>query len=433
MDKKAEKLIGRGSEILEEIKKMKNPLIVHHYDCDGISSGSIVVKGLMDNDINFTKKSLKNLDEENIKKLKNYQNIIFVDLGNTPYIDELKENIIIIDHHPLKTKTHLQINPLQFGFDGGMELSASGTAYFVFNHMEDIAIVGAVGDMQTPLTSLNRYILEKGIKKGVLKRENDILLYGKSSRSLPHMLSYSDDPFIPGISGNEEEAVRFLIDKNIPLKKGSRWNTYYDLGEKSKEVLRGSLIEYMSMWGVSKQTLFGEVYLLPKWPKKTPYYVAQEFATILNACGRNGKEDIGVDVCLKKSNAFKSAEELLLLHKKNLKEGLNYAKQNLVEFSNFYFLDGRNMISDTIIGVVIGMLFSMKRNKPYVGVSDYSESEFKISARAIEKNDVDLGGVISNIIKKIGGVGGGHKLAAGAVIQKDKLDDFLLLFNDELI
>lgn len=430
-----DKLIKRAEEVYDEILEMRNPLVIHHYDCDGLTSGSIVIKNLRDKRINFQSMCVKKVDERLIKELKDkkYKNIIFVDLGaSSAVVDELKENVIIIDHHQVVAKEHLQINPHLFGFNGGRELSASGTAYFVFKNMEDIALVGAVGDMQYPLTGLNRAILKEGEKKNIIKTTTDITLYGKSSRPLPYMLSYSDDPVIPMITGNEKEAINFLLDANIPLKKDGKWLTYYDLPKEMRQRLVGRLIEYLAMWGMDGSDIIGEVYTLPNWPKNTPYYIAQEFATVLNACGRNEKYDIGIRVCLRDEEAFPYAEKLLRIHKKNLREGVNYAKKNTIEFTNFYYLDGRGIIPDSIIGVVIGMLFSMKRKKPYLGIANYSEEEIKISTRALKIHNVNLGSILSKVCGEVGGIGGGHELAAGATIPKEKLNDFLLRFNDEI-
>jgi len=44
MDK--ERFLSRCGEINEVVSKMKEPLVVNHYDADGLTSGSIVKMGL---------------------------------------------------------------------------------------------------------------------------------------------------------------------------------------------------------------------------------------------------------------------------------------------------------------------------------------------------------------------------------------------------
>ncbi len=428
-----QKIEDKGVEVLEHISGMKRPLVVHHYECDGITSGSIVINGLKRIGKGYSVSCIRKIDDKFIQNNKDKEEIIFVDIGaSSSGIDELKGDIVVIDHHQMLSKNHLHINPHMFGFDGGTELSASGTAYFVFKTMEDIAIVGAIGDIQYPLIKLNRYILEKGQDKGIIKTVKDIILYGKASRPLPYMLSFSDEPVIPMITGRQKQAVNFLESAGIEFKKEDKLLTYYSLPEKTRKRLIGALIEYLSMWGRQADKIIGEVYLLPQWPANTPYYVAQEFATVLNACGRNGREDIGVRVCLKDKTSFKTAEELLMLHKANLRKGIEFAKQNIVGFSNFNYLDGRGVISETIIGVVIGMMFATNQAKPFLGIAEASNNEIKVSCRALKKHNVNLGQILSKVCKEVNGTGGGHAFAAGATISKNKLNEFLIAFDSEL-
>ena len=49
----------------------------------------------------------------------------------------------------------------------------------------------------------------------------------------------------------------------------------------------------------------------------------------------------------------------------------------------------------------------------------------KISARVVGKSDIDLRQIISEIINKVGGVCGGHKQAAGALIEQEKEEEFI--------
>jgi single-stranded-DNA-specific exonuclease len=45
---------------------------------------------------------------------------------------------------------------------------------------------------------------------------------------------------------------------------------------------------------------------------------------------------------------------------------------------------------------------------------------------------VDLSKAIQNVIQTVGGVGGGHDIAAGAVIPRDRTTDFLKLLDVEI-
>ncbi|MFH1470527.1 MAG: DHH family phosphoesterase, partial [Candidatus Micrarchaeota archaeon] len=143
----------RLREGLESLKRMKSPLIVNHYDCDGICSGSLVRKGLLKMGKTCENRTFRALDEEVLASLKGEKEMVFVDFGASmsERIEELMPDakVVIIDHHQAKDSKILQVNPFVFGIDGGKELSSSSTAYLVFHDpsLADLAIVGSVGDM----------------------------------------------------------------------------------------------------------------------------------------------------------------------------------------------------------------------------------------------------------------------------------------------
>ncbi len=433
----------RCAEGLEFIKKMKSPLIVNHYDCDGICSGSLVKKGLMNLGKKTENKTLRSLSDEEIKELKGKKELIFVDFGGarTELIEEIlpDSDVLVIDHHQAKDGKILQVNPFLFGIDGGKELSASGTAYFVFNDttLADLAVVGSVGDMQDPFIGLNREILEKGGKAGVVTCENDLRLFGRVSRPLVNFLAYCTEPYIPGITGNEERASAFLTDLGIQLKSGTVWKKYGDLSHEEKTKLVSELVKYLysRRKGTSAEELVGEVYGLPKRPKGTELSDAKEFSTLINACGRHSRPDIGIGVCIGDEGAYTHARSLLLKHRKALRDGMDYAKRAVEDYGRFYFLDGRGFIEDGVIGVVAGMLYSViNRDKPIIAMAFYSDGNIKISGRAtarMVKDGINLSKLLHAATEGIG-LGGGHNIAAGGKLEPDKVNEFLLQLNSEL-
>jgi len=422
----------------EEARKtafsFKEPLIVHHYDCDGISSGAIVVSAFLKENKKFRRECIKKLDDDAIERYRNEKEIIFVDLGGgNERVNELKD-VLIIDHHQTSNIKKHQINPLFYGIDGGDELSSSGTAYFVFRTNIDLGIVGAVGDMQWPLTGANRKMLEEGVKTGEVKVEEDLRFYGRYARPLVQFLAYSDDPYIPGISYREDKALRLLGDLGIPLEKDDSDRKYADLNNEEKKKLISAIANILVDRGYigKAEELIGESYVFPLRPKNETYE-ANEFSTVLNACGRWGHSETGIDVCLGKG--YEKARSFLQMHRKMLKEGAEFAGLNVQDFGGFYFLDARGVISENIIGTVCGMIFRQSWNKPILGISLGEKKTIKISGRGGRKlvdEGLNLGAVLKKSVSDIDGVGGGHKIAAGASIPADKINEFLVLFHRNL-
>jgi len=407
-----------------------NPLIVHHLDADGVSSGAIVESAFRVDWKKHRRICIKKLGDSEIEQIKDEKEIIFVDLGGgNPRVNELHD-VLIIDHHQTKDVTKHQINPLLYGIDGGDELSAAGTAALVFNSHYDLGVVGAVGDMQYPLHGANRLLIERGQKNGEIELANELRMFGRYSRPLTQFLAYSDEPYLPGISFNEPNAEKLLSDLQIPLQKGERWRTYSDLSETEKKKLVSSLSDLLVEKGKPfiAENLVGETYLLTKREKRSETFDASEFSTMLNACGRHGRPDIGVAVCLGEKWAEEEAAQLLRLHKTRIREGILFARESIVDFGPFLFLDARDKIEDSIVGIVCGMAIG-GAPKPILGIASSEDGKaIKISSRgtrALINAGLNLGNAMAAGVKVSGGVGGGHKIAAGANIPSEKLNEFL--------
>ena len=73
-------------------------------------------------------------------------------------------------------------------------------------------------------------------------------------------------------------------------------------------------------------------------------------------------------------------------------------------------------------------MFGIDESKPVFAFADTEEGEVKVSARA-SKNLVESGINLKEIVKKaaekVGGEGGGHAAAAGAIIPKGSVEAFI--------
>jgi single-stranded-DNA-specific exonuclease len=275
---------------------------------------------------------------------------------------------------------------------------------------------------------MNRYVLEKGIGKGELEVKEDLTMYGRYSRPITDFLAYSDEPFLPSLSYNPENCEKFLYDLGISLKEGDKWKTYSELDFEEKKKLVSALAKLLIDKGMgwAAEKLVGETYLLKNRMDKPSTFDATEFSTVLNACGRNSHPEIGVALCLGEEGSYEAALSLLRTHKSAIREGVLFAKRNINDFGPFFFIDARGVIADSIVGIVCGMVMGGKK-KPILGAA-LSESGLKISSRGTNKlveAGLNLGAAMNHASEKVGGVGGGHKIAAGANIPEGTLNPFL--------
>jgi RecJ-like exonuclease len=427
-------------ESCKEARKLaysfKEPLVVHHYDADGISSGAIVAGALQKESKTFRRECIKKLDDTAIERYAKEKELIFVDLGGgNKRVNELSD-VLIIDHHQTEGIEKPQANPLLHGIGGSDELSAAGTAYCVFREFPDLAVVGSVGDMQLPLRGMNRWVLEQGVEAGLVKVEEDLTFYGRYCRPLVQFLAYSDSPYVPGISYREDRAEKLLAELGILLEQDGQRRVYADLRDDEKRALISALAKLLINANMLKKTneLIGESYIFPKRPSNETFE-ANEFSTLLNACGRHGQPDVGIKVCLGDESAYEEASNLLRLHRRMLREGISYASGHVQDFGRFRFVDGRKKIGENIIGTVCGMALNQRWKTPIIGISLGEEGSIKVSSRAprsLVEDGLNLGGLMKEATEQLGGIGGGHKIAAGASLPPGKLNEFLLFAGNYL-
>jgi RecJ-like exonuclease len=427
-----EGFFGRCAEVRRLALSFSDPLIVHHYDADGLSSGALVCSALLDEGRKFRHECIKKLDDNALERIARERELIFVDLGGgNKRVNELRD-VVIIDHHQTNGIEKPQANPLLFGIDGGDELSAAGTAYCVFRRRADLAIVGAVGDMQHPLKGMNRFVLEEGRRSGEVALEIDLKMYGRYSRPLVQFLAYSDDPILPGIAYREDKAAEFLTETGIRYEG----RKYAELDENEKKMLVSAIARVLLSASRldGAHSMIGESYVFPKRPKDETYE-ASEFSTLLNACGRHSKPEVGLRVCLGDGAALEEARALLALHRRMLREGIEFAQGGVQDFGRFRFLDARGVIDEGIVGIVCGMTMRQSWKEPIIGIADGEDGWIKVSGRASRAQvaaGMNLGDLMRHGCQKAGGAGGGHRIAAGASIPEGKLNDFLLAAGEYL-
>lgn len=438
-----DEFLARAKECRETVERMNSPLIVNHYDCDGLTSGSIAAAFLEEKKIDYRIKTVRKLDEAVLGEIHNEKELIFTDLGGgQDGVQELAGEVVIFDHHQVAPKnSRLQLNPHLFGIDGGTQMCGATTAYWGLRMLPEAAIVGAVGDIQAPMQGPNRMLLQELVAKGIVEAPIDLRLYGRMSRPLPQLLAYADEPYLPGLGGHEERCVQFLqgigpeFGKSKDVESKSGWKTYNQLDADEKKRLIGALAAHMAEASGGKfpgEKLVGETYLFPRFISTPELFEAGEFSTLMNACGRHDEPQMGIDICLGRAGALEKGRALLALHRRALREGVDYAYKMVRDWGPFLFLDGRGVIDDGLIGVVAGMVYPGGRTKPILAVALDKSGQIKISTRGTKKlvaNGLNLGLALRESCAPLGGAGGGHAIAAGASVPADKLNEFLALFS----
>ena len=371
--------------LIKHIKEKNKICIFGDYDVDGASSSAILSKYLTllksDNFIFIpdrlkdgygpTKATIANIIEQGAKL------IIAVDCGTTSFeaIEFAKQHnrdVIVIDHHQSVEKlppADAIINPNRFDENSDLKFLCAAGVSFLF-----------ISALSNKLRKENFFI------------NNDIVE--------PDLLSFLD-------------LVTFgTVCDVVPLFGLNRSFVFQGL----------KVIANRNNLGI--KTLADLTNLNSKIDT---YHIGYILGPKINAGGRIGKSDYGVNLFLTQDpeQAFKISSELSKLNEKRktienliLEEAINAAKlkDNLpitvVQSQKWH---------EGIIGIIASRI-KEHFNKPAF-IINIQGDEAKGSARSIA--GFDIGAAIIKIKQKgIIAKGGGHKMAAGFSMKKDKIDDF---------
>ncbi|MBN1896944.1 MAG: DHH family phosphoesterase [Candidatus Aenigmarchaeota archaeon] len=466
MKEKLEMLIKTAKTAADRILEHKGEIrVLSHYDADGISSAAIFITALIRAGKQFHLTLVKQLSEGILESVSAEKRdfVVFLDMG-AGQIDEIKKYLpnaftVIIDHHQpegtLEREKMIHVNPMDFSRDE--DISGSGVTYIVSRainnenrNLAGIAIIGAIGDSQTGsigekwgLYGLNREILKDAIETRKIRMSKGLRIWGRDSRPLHKALAYSVDPYIPNVSGSESQAMQFLNEIGLTIKKDNdEWRTLSDLNEdEQKKLASGIIAERVNGGQPNAEWIFGDVYDL--LDKGSDCKDANEFATLLNACGKMGRAYLGVELCMNVPKAFLEVKWVMEKYRKNVGTAVRWIHEQIEaknrdvirKTGNAWYVIAGSRINEHIVSNVISIVEkSMGIGKPVFAFAD-SEDGVKVSARASDElvgNGLNLKKVCNRAAASVGGQGGGHSGASGAMIPAGTEQAFISAVEDIL-
>lgn len=431
----------------------KNVRLISHLDSDGICAASIMIKTLLREGINYSLSIVSQLKEDILKELTNekYDVFIFTDLGSgqIELIDKYLPNkkIFIFDHHVYNNESNnpnlCHVNPHSCGINGSIEISGSGVVYKFAEKLNEnnkdmshIAIIGAIGDSQENegFLHLNNEILNVAVKNNKINVENGLKFFGLETKPLFKVLAHSTEPIIRGVSGDDELAIAFLKEIKVNAYIGAKARKYFNLTSQEKEKLISELI-IKRAGEKNPKDILGNIYQIIGEEDGSPTKDVREFSTLLNACGRLGKSSLGIGACLNDPNIKKEAILALTDYKIEIMNSLKWYEsskkdpEKVIKKPSYIILMPRNEVRDTMIGTLSSIIARDKTLQPNTFIMSLANQEdysVKVSIRvANSTKEVDARSIIQKITNKIGGQSGGHKMAAGAIINPEQQNDFV--------
>ena len=427
-----------------ELARKKEVCIISHFDTDGITSAVIMIKTLKKLDIQFTVKIINNLEEKIINELPKNKIILFLDLASNSLDCISKSNqqdVFIIDHHEIIQEIPGNVQIINPQLKNKEIISSSGLTYLfckeILNNknydkeIAKLAILGMVGDcLEKNVDKINSRIIDDN---EIIKKRG-LLLY-PSTRPINRVLEFSSNPYIPGITGDTKGTLELLRETNLTPKNG-KYKSIIELDEAEMTRLVTAIL--LRVPKRKHEEIIGDIFLIKFFNKLED---ARELSAMINACSRLGEPETAIQLCLEMSEAKKRAESLHAKNRRQIISGLEFVSNSensdKVEGKGFVIINAKDNIKETIIGTIASILsYSSlyEEGTIIITMAHYNDNaeKIKISARTVGKNGRNIREILNTIIIQIGGEVGGHEFAAGAVINKEKEQDFINLLKKNL-
>ncbi len=430
-----DKLLSRISIAKEELERHSEVRIVSHYDADGISSAGVLCNAMLRAGKRFHATMTKGLTDQLVQEAaEGCELIIFSDMGSS-HLDEIEATgcrAIVLDHHapPRDSEKIVHINPHLADIDGMTSASASAMCMLFAVNLDErnwdllhLAFAGISGDRQAirGLSGINQWLFEQGAQRGVVEAVPGSLY--RPGRLLDGLYA-STDPYLRGVSGSREGARALLEEAGINVDASSR-----DLDEAQGRKLSSLIALRLVEQGVPAATMeeaVHERYFFPRAGME-----AGELASLLNACGRSNNEGMGLALALGDPKALEGARKLRADYVNEVMAGLErIARDGVTAMENIQYFVNENLgLSGILCGVT--MQYLGDRDKPTIALSEHDEG-VKISSRGtfpLLEQGIDLAVAMRESAAKVGGFGGGHRIAAGATVPKGREDEFLAVLD----
>jgi RecJ-like exonuclease len=432
-------------------KKNRFPIqIISHFDTDGITAASILSLMLKRRSIAFHLKVVNRLEYDYLDHIETIipknSTIVFCDLGSG-VIDAFYKwdpsiQIYILDHHFLNLDCHFPenihvLNPHCYSIDGSTAISGSGIAYFVAKANDPkntdlayLSIIGALGDRQdqgenSSLIQLNSLIVQDAIKQNLCTDSVSLWFFDRSRDIITILKRLKIEDLSDNLS------IRLFLERiGVPATVDTKTRSMFDLKEEEKKKIASELIVN---YNVDPKHLYKHDYLILE-EKINDLRDTRVFANRLNACGRMGRPDVGVAICMGDRHlALAELAPIMKEYSELIRKGLNWAiaDKNLKSLTSIYFLDGRTAINESLLGPITSILSTMKnyQQKPILSCANIDKNRVKISTRRSQllKEKVELNKILIKGAAKLGlnTEVGGHSAAAGAIIQESNLNSFI--------
>ncbi len=361
--------------------------------------------------------------------------------------------VLVIDHHNvvghpggtadprdedriLHPQGVVLLNPRDCGLDGSRDASAASTAVaFAIALARDnaaawfpVGLSGAIGDFQhvPQWKGWNLYLLEQARSAGHVRDVHQPLLIGVT---LAEAVARRR-PGVPGLHGDLAASEAFLASLGLDPEAEAE-----DLKPEAQTRLVSALALRLLADGQAPDAAASLVE--PVEHNVRLGTSLRHVFRIVDACGREGHAATGIAYLLGDRQAKAEALSIFARYKATLHDGLKRlgreppATRTAVQVA----WTGDPAYTGMVAG--LGLLHVVAdRSRPLAVLAERPDGAVQVSTRGLEaqvRRGLDLGAACSAAARAVGHEGGGHPVAAGAVVPADKVEAFLAALDHALV
>jgi single-stranded-DNA-specific exonuclease len=460
-----------GTSLLEAVKPFcekirsaaedsSSTCIMTHLDADGLISASIISMTLLRLGAKCVIRGISDMAPDVIAQMKSeaYDFYIISDLGaglGGMLNEALGDRWIIIDHHQLPDEeltgpSGKQIlNVFKYGIDGGSEISSGGLAYIIATQIEkrnwdlsSIAVVSAISDRQDQgdkkaLVGMNSEIIKTAESRGLISVNLDLMLSGRETKPLHEALASTSYPYIHGITWNRENAYSVIKNSGVKMMESGRWRVLAEIQQEEKSIILDAIVKFVaasSKYETANLTdhLVGHTYTVVEEDLRSQLRDAREFSTLLNACARAGRAGVGVGICMGDRNvSLNEGEQIADTYRAILAKSISKIlaeKWRTIDDGRAIFVNAENVLADGMLTSASSLLSGSPTCDRMIFMwTNSRDGMHKFSCRKCLccKSGLNLGVIVGRCADSVGGVGGGHKEAAGCKVPSGRLEEFV--------
>ncbi len=423
-------LLKKGADKIRENDYVR---ILAHYDGDGVSSAIILTNALKRENIKFHLSYVSSLDEKGFRELYEEEKDVFtiiVDAGS----DQAQfrsdySNYVILDHHFHRDfmAPGININARDFGYNGTNEACGATMAFLMALTLNDenkdllpFFISGVMADKQD-IGGL------KGLNEAIYKEYNKnrtVHMLNIDGSNISEAITYSTDPFFYNLTGHPDNVNDLLSSLDIDPEKRIHDLDGNEMLKLGRSLSLNLLSQNIGIDGIkyleTDVIMFDDINMSSKL-----------LSDIIDGNSRIGANSIPVQYFL----GDKSVEDEMHSNRKIFKTKLIdyiYRSKNNISENDYlrYFYAPESEMAGPITGTMALYLFDVK--KPIIGFNAGTEN-VKVSSRGtrhLVSKGLNLSLVMRGASEKVGGSGGGHDIAAGAVIPVGTEKKFIEYCSD---